>query len=106
MEVIDHQPHAWFLLADGEQLFLDANCSASFFDYTVLIELNAAEKAAFGRRGRAYLDWLAHDIHYTAPAVRGSKSAYKTRNLTVQQHPLNDLAQKAIEAWLQQNPPG
>ena len=71
MEVIDHQPHAWFLLADEERLFLDANCSASFFDYTVLIELDAAEKVALGKKGRGYLDWLAHDVHYTAPAVRG-----------------------------------
>lgn len=105
MEVIDHQPHAWFPLADGEQLFLDIHCSHSFFDYTVLIELDAAEKAAFGKKGRAYLDGLAHDVHYTAPAVRGSKSPYKARNLTVQCHPDNARAQAAISAWLVLNPP-
>lgn len=105
MNVIDHQPHAWFLLADGGQLFLDVHCSHSAFDYTVLIELNAAERASFENKGRDFLDWLAHDVHYTAPGVRGSTSPYKDRNLTVLKSPLDAQAQAAIAGWCRQNPP-
>lgn len=81
MNVIDHQPHAWYLLEDNGTLLIDAACSHSFVDYSVLIELNERELQNFESGGRSYLDQLAYDIHYSAPAVRDSQSPYKSRNL-------------------------
>ena len=80
--MLDHQPHAWFLLEDRDTLFLDVACSHSAVDYSVLIELNNQEVQSFKRDGRVFLDQLAYDIHYSAPGVRGSQSPYKLRNLT------------------------
>ncbi|GMM60892.1 hypothetical protein [Novosphingobium pituita] len=81
MNVIDHQPHAWYLLEDNGVLFIDAACSHSFVDYSVLIELDKQELQNFESDGRSFLDQLAYDIHYSAPGVRGSNSPYKSRNL-------------------------
>lgn len=101
MKVLDHQPYAWFLLEDDGRLYLDAHCSHSFFDYSVLIALNDAETEAFRSAGRAYIDKLAYDIHYSAPAVRGSKSPYKSRNLSIGSTREEDAAQSAMVAWRQ-----
>lgn len=105
MQVVDHEPHAWFLLEDGEKLFLDCHCSHSFFDYTVLIELDDSETSRFRAEGRDYLNKLAYDVHYSAPAVRGNRSPYKHRNLSVQNSPLDAAAQVAITAWVKANRP-
>ncbi|MEO9338443.1 hypothetical protein ABFT80_13455 [Mesorhizobium sp. SB112] len=99
MKILDHQEHAWFLLEEDGQLYLDAFCSHSFFDYTVLISLNADEAAAYRKIGRTYLDRLAHDIHYSAPAVTGSKSPYKHRNLTVPATREDNSVKEAIAEW-------
>ena len=99
MKVVDQQPYAWFLLEDEGNLYLDAHCSHSFFDYSVLIAMNEAETKAFRRSGRAYLDKLAYDIHYSAPAVRDSKSPFKSRNLSIGGTPEEDDAHSAIVAW-------
>lgn len=82
MHVVDHAPSAWFLLAEGDALLLDVHCSHSAFDYSVLVELTEAERAAFDRGGRAYLDDLAQKIHHSAPAARGSTSPYRDRDLS------------------------
>jgi hypothetical protein len=82
LRVVDHRPTRWFLLADGDALLLDVHCSHSAFDYSVLIELTDAERAALERGGRDYLDDLAQKIHHSAPAARGSTSPYRDRDLT------------------------
>jgi hypothetical protein len=54
MNVIDHQPHAWYLLEDNGVLFIDAACSHSFVDYSVLIELDKQELQNFESDGRSF----------------------------------------------------
>lgn len=81
MNVIDHAPASWFLLQHEGALLFDVHCSHSFVSYTVLIALNAQETALYAQKGHAYLDELAHAIHYSAPGVVGSQSPYRDRNV-------------------------
>ncbi len=104
MKVIDHEPQSWFLLDDGGVLYLDAHCSHSAFDYSVLIALNSVETSAFAAKGRAYLKELAHDIHYSAPAILGNTSPFRSRNLTGSRGEESERANAAIEDWLASQP--
>jgi len=81
MEIVDFGPHSWFLIQEGESLLLDVNCSHGAVDYDFQIELNESERAEYVHGRRNYLDRLAHAIHYSAPGVIGSTSAYKSRRL-------------------------
>ena len=81
MNVIDHGPQVWFLIRDGDALLLDARCSHGAADYSWLIELNAAERAAHASRGHAYVDELAQAIHESAPGVLGNRSPYRDRKV-------------------------
>lgn len=81
MEVIDREPHAWFLVRDGNALLLEVRCSHGAADYSVVLELSALERRRYDRRGHAYLDELAYAIHYSAPNVRGNTSVYAHRLL-------------------------
>jgi hypothetical protein len=81
VRVIDHGPHAWFLLEDGESLLLDVACEHGAFGYSVLIALNAQEQHDYQREGPDYLDRLAQAVHESAPGLHGSMSPYATRNL-------------------------
>ena len=95
MKVLDSEPWGWDLLEDGDILYLNANCSHSAVDYSVIIVLNEAERAAYEAKGRAYLNTLAHDIHYSAQGVIGSQSPFKSRNLKIFD---KDLAEKIFNA--------
>ena len=81
MNVIDHEPASWYLVQHADMLLLDVNCSHSFVSYSVLIALNAEETALYTHQGHAYLNELAHAVHYSAPGVVGSQSPYKDRNV-------------------------
>lgn len=96
MKVLDHEPHRWFLLEEGETRYLDAHCSHSFIDYSVLIALDAAERTQFQAEGRSYLDRLSQEIHDSAPIVRESKSPWKARDLTAS---LGDAVTGAVRRW-------
>lgn len=96
MIVLDHSEYAWFLLEHEGGLFLDAYCSFSFLDYSVLIAMNKAEETAYRTKSRSYLDQMAYDINSSAPAARGSNSQYVNRNLT---NKLGDLMSAAIAEW-------
>ena len=97
MKVLDHEPHAWFLLEDEGTLYLDAHCSFSVFDYSVLIALDADETSAYRAKGRPYLDELAERIHNSAPAAAISTSPYRSRDL--RKGPSAEKASAAIVAW-------
>lgn len=97
MKVLDHEPHAWFLLEDEGALYLDAHCSFSVFDYSVLIALDAEETSAYRAQGRPYLDELAERIHNSAPAAAVSTSPYRSRDLKT--GPSAERASAAIIAW-------
>ena len=97
MRVIDEAAASWFLLEnEGGRLLLDVHCSQSFFDYSVLIELDAEERQRLHEKGRTYLDWLSHEIHYGAPAIKDSRSPYKARNLTAEH---GRRVMEAVQAW-------
>jgi hypothetical protein len=72
MEVVDHEPAVWFLFEREGGLFLDVNCSHSAFGYCYMIQLSAEELSEYEKGGHEYLGKLAHEIHYSAPAVNGS----------------------------------
>ena len=97
MEVIDHGPYAWFLLRDGDALLLDAHCSHSAVDYSWLVELNAAERAAYAECGRAWLDEFAQAIHYSAPGVIGNRSPYRDRRVEAAR---GRQVSETIAAWV------
>ena len=82
MRVLDHEPQRWFLLEDDGALFLDANCNHSFVGYDFLVQLSPDEALHFQEQGRDYLNWLADDIHNSAPILQLSHSIYKGRDLS------------------------
>ncbi|WP_174549116.1 hypothetical protein [Novosphingobium rosa] len=102
MKVVDHEPHAWFLLEDEEALFLDAACNHSAFGYSWLIELNAEERQQFAEKGRPYIDWLAQDIHNGAPILEISQSPYKNRN---RDRDLGPRVREAFKVWAEAKTP-
>lgn len=65
-DVLDHAPQAWFLLQFGADRFLDVNCNASAFGYSLLIRLDADECAQLRQGGHAACDALATRIRDTA----------------------------------------
>lgn len=102
MQVIDHQPHAWFLLEHGSGLLLDVECHHGAVSCSVLIRLNEEELAEYRRDGHAYLDRLAQAIHYSAPILAISTSPYKARKL----RGYDDQVLQAIRQWQAQAQPG
>ena len=83
MTVLDHEPSGWFLVADGERLLLDVNCSHGAVSHQFLMELNASERAAYEARGHSFISELASKIQDSAPGAAGSASPYRERNLAV-----------------------
>lgn len=81
MKVVDSQPHAWFLLQKGNDLFLDVNCSLGPVDYPFLLKLNEAERHLYEAGGREYIDHLAEKIHSSASGAIGTNSDYKDRSV-------------------------
>lgn len=67
MHVVDHEPHAWFLLGEGDALLLDVNCSHGPAGYDVLIRLTADEASGYAREGRAHVDRLAQAVQNAGP---------------------------------------
>lgn len=96
MHVLDHEPHRWFLLQDGDTLLLDANCNHSFVGYSVLLALDAAEAETYRREGRGALHRLADAIHDSAPILAASTSRYKPRDLTATH---GAQVSAAVAAW-------
>lgn len=81
MNVIGHSDQRWILLADGDRLLFDVNCSHSFFSYCFLMELNEVERRRYDEEGGDYLDRLADEIQDSAPGLLASKSKYKDRTI-------------------------
>lgn len=96
MKVIDHEPHAWFLLEEEGALFLDANCSHSAFGYDFMIQMTREEVAAYRGQGRSYVTALAQRIQDSAPILERSTSVYKGRDVAQR---YSDKVTHAILAW-------
>jgi hypothetical protein len=98
MKVLGHKPQAWYLLEEGDGLYLDVLCSNSFFIYEVLIALNDEERGRYASEGRNYLSRLAHEIHSSVPGSVKSNSPYKDRNLGGNRG-LSQTVSAAISVW-------
>jgi hypothetical protein len=96
MKVLDHEPAFWFLLGEGERLFLDVNCGHSIVSYDVLIELNESEQAQRNAQGRVYLSKLATAVHDSHPGLRNSQSSYTSRNIAAR---YGAEVLEAVRAW-------
>ena len=96
MKVIDTEHWRWFLFEHEGQYYLDANCNMSAFGYTFMIQLNETERAYYQVGGHEYLNKLAHDIHYSVPIAKNTKSAFKGRNVSKE---YSELASAAIKKW-------
>ena len=82
MIVVDDEPWKWCLYEEEDHLYLVAHCSHSAVDYNFTIELNIEERSDYERLGRSYLDHLAHEIHFSAPGVKGNHSIYRNRRVS------------------------
>ncbi|QKT06386.1 hypothetical protein HUN08_03660 [Gordonia sp. X0973] len=96
MDVIDHEPHWWFLLRDGDDLLLDVNCSHGPVGYAWLMVLNESERREFEADGRAALGRLADAIQNSAPVLEDSTSVYRGRDVS---HTRNPAVTDAVARW-------
>lgn len=80
MQYFDHEPGSWFLVQQGDRLYLDARYSYSaVIDSSALIELDPSEREAYRKGGHTYLGELAYRIHMSAPYQ--ADSPYYARDL-------------------------
>ena len=77
MQVVDHEPQAWFLFKEGVALILDVNCNHGAVGYSVMIQLSAEESSEYAREGHTYLKRLAEAVQDAGPG-RG----YQLRDVT------------------------
>lgn len=84
----------WFLYEEDQALYLEALCSHSAADYIFIIEMSPKEQCEYKKSGAKYLDWLAHEIHYSAPGVIGNKSIYMERRATSECYEKTKMASK------------
>ncbi|ABC30457.1 conserved hypothetical protein [Hahella chejuensis KCTC 2396] len=61
--VMLHEPGSWFLFEQDRKFYLDARCSRSFVDFSILIELNEEECEGYQAEGKAFIDQLATRIN-------------------------------------------
>lgn len=81
MRVVDHEPHAWFLLEHEGALLLDAHVSWSAFTFTFVMALDDDERAAYETHGHDYLTQLAAAVQDSAPMSPDHGSPYADRNV-------------------------
>ena len=67
MQVVDYEPHAWFLFKEGNVLLLDVNCNHGPVGYSVMIELSAEEESEHSQKGHTYLNWLGQAVQNSGP---------------------------------------
>jgi hypothetical protein len=63
MLVVDHEPHAWFLLRDALGYVLDVNCGQSAVGFSIVMRLTADEARLLELRGHTFADELARSVH-------------------------------------------
>ncbi|MFI5897073.1 hypothetical protein ACIA5D_43985 [Actinoplanes sp. NPDC051513] len=74
MDVVAYEPHARFLLAEGDDLFLDVNVHLPLVDTSIMVRLEAGERQRYEAEGRAFADALA-------TAIAQSPDSYRERAL-------------------------
>jgi hypothetical protein len=96
MQVLDHEPHAWFLLSWGAELLLDVNVSHGAVSTSVTMALDADERAALDHEGRGYLSRLAQEVQDSIPLRADAGSPYRPRDLSPT---LGRDVTQAVLAW-------
>ena len=94
MQVVDHEPHAWFLLRDDLGYVLDVNCNQSAVGFSVVVRLTAEETRLLELRGRTAADNLAR-------AIQDAPRAYMPRH---QGPELDAATMEAIARWQSDQP--
>ncbi|RJG47612.1 hypothetical protein D1Z90_10785 [Motilimonas pumila] len=69
----------WILYRQSNNYYLESLCNHGPVSYTYTIVLTASEIALYEKQGSAFLDELAHDVHYSAPGAKGSTSKFRPR---------------------------
>lgn len=89
MRVIDHAPADWFLLREDSHYWLDINCTMSATGFSILLSLNATERADVLADARTACTQLAAQVQARphAYAVRDSSALHGNRVLA------------AVQAW-------
>jgi hypothetical protein len=100
MRVVDFEEHAWFLLEEDGGLFVDANCSHSFFGYNFTIELDDLERSRYDIEGRPYIAMLARTIQDTSPISKDSVSPFVGRAVSPK---YDERITAAIVQWRQEH---
>ncbi|MEU6700769.1 hypothetical protein [Pseudonocardia sp. NPDC046786] len=96
MQVVDQEPHHWFLLDDDGRLLLDVHCNHGPVGYSVLLALDGTEIRGLHEQGREYLHRLADAVQDSAPIARGSRSPYRERDLSATH---GRRVSDAVAAW-------
>ena len=89
MEVVEHEPNAWFLLKEDQTYFLDVNCSSSAVGFGILIQLTDDECREYLGIGRIYIQYLAARVQFW-PTQYASRNLSRTHGTRVG---------SAIAAW-------
>ena len=101
MFFVEHEPYTYFLLRDGDDLYLDANCDHGAVGYSVLIQMNDEEVKHYVENGKAYVRDLAVSIHNNVPILRpGSK--YDVRDIAYYST-TGKRVMNAIKSWQKQS---
>ncbi len=100
MEVVDQEPHSWFLFKLGDEFLISANCEFSFVGYDFIMFLSEDEVIKFKELGHEYLNELANAINVSVPISRTSKSIYKERNVSEE---YSEKSLDAVEYWRKSN---
>lgn len=100
MEVVDQEPHSWFLFKMGNEFLFSANCEFSFVGYDFIMFLSQNEINKFNELGHEYLNELANAINVSVPISKTSKSIYKDRNVSSE---YSEKFLDAVEYWCNLN---
>ena len=95
MQVIDHEPGSWFLLQDGEAVYLDVLCDRGMVSFCVDIQLNPEERELYARDGREYIVSLADELLARSDPAEPRQ---------LRDRELQDRITATIVAWNQQHP--
>jgi hypothetical protein len=91
VQVVDHEPHAWFLFKEGNALLLDVNCNHGAVGYDVMIHLSAVEESEYSQKGHTYLNWLAQAVQDSGPGC-----GYQSRDVSAI---YSKESMAAVNAW-------
>ena len=91
MQVVDHEPGAWFLFKESNTLFLDVHCNYRAVGYSIMIQLRAQEESEYSQKGHAYLNSLAQAVQDSGP-----RQGYQLRDVTAC---YSKAAMAALNEW-------